>query len=192
MKRPLDAYGDNFPVAEGLYWSPKMPWRHGHVTPSPAASWWFRIGWWTVVAALMGLLVLLAVHEGFSAETAPANRPATVSSSLPGELIVQFHEGVIRYPDGVRSALLHEVQFRPQSLQQLNARFGLIAVERVVNPTQPTQHTFKLVFATRAGLGRTLLAYQHDPAVVSAELVSTPALRRMPQEPVNTLYTRDA
>ena len=185
MRPPLDAYGDNFPVAEGLFWNPRTPWRHGHVTPSPEASWWFRVGWWTVVAVLMGLLVLVAAHDGFSAEPLPS--PGTSS----GTLVVQFYEGALQYPDGAVSALLHEVRFHPESLRQLNARYGLVAVERVVNPTRPTRRLYRLVFATAAGLERTLMAYRHDPHVMSADVDPKNPSRAGGHYGV-PLYTRDA
>ena len=126
---------------------------------------WSQLGWWTVVMILMGLLVLLAVRDGFSAEPVPA-----------GELIVTFDEGAIRYPEGAASALLHQVEFRPASLQRLNARFSLIAVARVVSAAAPTARTFRLRFASQTGLQRALAAYQRDPHVLSAALGS-PNLR---------------
>lgn len=184
--RPLpDTYGDNFPVAEGLFWNPRMPWRHGHVTPSPEASWWFRVGWWTVVVVLMGLLVLVAVHDGFSAELSTGRKAPS------GTLVVRFHEGAIQYPDGAASALLHEVRFHPDSLRRLNARYGLVAVERVVSATQPTQRLYRLVFATAAGLERILTAYRHDPHVDSADMVPRDSSRTRAGRGV-LLYTRDA
>jgi len=133
--------------------------------PSAVPTWLPQLGWWTVVMVLMGLLVLVVVHTGFSEEPAAA-----------GELIVRFHDGALRYPDGAPRALLHQVQFHPMSLQRLNARYGLVAVERVMSQTQATQRMFRLVFASRVGLERVLTAYRHDPYVISAELVDSQSL----------------
>lgn len=156
---PLDTYGDNFPVAKGFPWDPRTPWRHGHAMPGAGARHWSQVGWWTLVVVLMGLLLLVAVRDGFSAEP-----------SAPNELIVTFKEGAIRYPDGAAIALLHRVQFQPPSLQRLNARFGLVAVARVVSPAAPTARTFRLRFASRTGLTRAVAAYQRDPSVQAVAL----------------------
>lgn len=155
----MEPYGDNFPVAQGLFWDPRTPWRHGQAMPSRSARRWAQVGWWAVVAVLMGLLIVLAAREGFSAEPGPSN-----------ELIVTFDEGVVRYPEGAASALLHQVEFRPASLQRLNARFGLVVVVRVINAAAPTARTFRLRFASPTGLARTLVEYRRDPHVLSAAL----------------------
>lgn len=169
MKRPSDIYGDNFPVAGG-FWDPRTPWRHVQTVPSHRAVRWAQVGWWSLVVLLMSLVVLLTVREGYSEEPAA------------GELVVTFREGVIRYPEGMASALFRDVEFRPISLQQLNARFGLVAVARVVSPAKPTASTFRLRFASRTGLRRALAAYQRDPNVRSAAL-DLDALRAAPPSP---------
>lgn len=156
MKPLPETYGDNFPVTAGWSWDPRVPWRHRHATPSAPSPWLRRLGWWTVVTVLMGLLFLWVVHDGFSAEVASG-----------AELIVQFQEGAVQYPDGVSRALLHDVTFAPTSLQRLNACFGLIAVERVTSPTRPTVRMFRLLFAARAGMDRAVAAYRRDPHVLS-------------------------
>ncbi len=181
MKHPLDVYGDNFPVAQGLFWDPRTPWRHGQAMPGRGARRWAQVGWWALVAVLMGLLVLLAAREGFSAEPA-------------GELIVTFDEGAVHYPDGTSNALLHQVEFRPASLQRLNARFGLVAVARVVNAAAPTARTFRLRFASRTGLARTLAEYQRDPHVLSAALGSAaaPPWHAWPRRASAATWTLDA
>lgn len=166
MKPPPEVYGDNFPVADGLSWDPRIPWRHRHAGPHRPAPWLRRIGWWTVVAGLMGLLMLLAAHDGFSA---PAVSEAAGSSAQSGgTLVVQFREGAVRYPDGWRHALLHDVEFLPVSLQRLNACYGLIAMERVTSATRHLPHTFRLLFASPAGMTRAAAAYRGDPHVVFA------------------------
>lgn len=155
MNKPLDAYGDNFPVSEGWFWDPRVPWRHAQVTPT-VKPWWRPVTWWTLVMLLMGLLLLLAAHEGFSDDGA-------------AQLVIRFHDGALIYPDGVLRALSHEVTFHSASLRRLNARFGLIAVERVVSRTRSTHGTFKLLFASTSGLAEALAAYRHDPQVISVE-----------------------
>ena len=63
MRRVPDTYGDNFPATDGSSWNPRIPWRHGHVMPSAVPTWLPRLGWWTVVTILMGLLVFLVVRD---------------------------------------------------------------------------------------------------------------------------------
>lgn len=109
-------------------------------------------------------------------------------------LLVTFQEGAVRYPEQSSKALLHQVRFLPASLQRLNARYGLVTIERVVNPAQSTAQMYRLVFASSMGLDRTLLAYRRDPHVVSASLVlpdPRPAARARSGPPL-ALYTRDA
>lgn len=161
MKPPPDTqYGDNFPATAGWSWDPRVPWRHRHAMPGEPPPWLRRVGWWSLVAMLMGLLFLWAVRDGFSAEAAPSARTAA--------LIVQFREGAVQYPEGMVRVSLHEVQFIPASLQRLNAHFGLIAVERVTSATRPTVRTFRLLFASRTGMARALAAYRQDPHVLAA------------------------
>jgi len=152
-------YGDNFPVAEGWYWDPRVPWRHPHVMPIPPRPWLGRIGWWLVVLVGLGILGLVAAHDGFSAEM-----PASTA------LIVRFHEGAVQLPDGTVRALSPHVAFSSASLQRLNARYGLVVVEQVVSPTQVTSRTFRLLFASTTTAARAVLAYRHDPSVISADI----------------------
>lgn len=182
MPRPPETYGDNFPVSEGWPWDPRTPWRHAHMTPQVPPRWVRRLGWWTLVALLMGLLMLAAAHEGFSA-------PAPASGH---DLLVRFHEGVVGYPEGAPRALLHEVEFRADSLRRLNARYGLVAVERVVNPAESTGSLFRLRFCSVAGLDRTLAAYRRDSHVVSADLAGRQETRATTRDPPLVVPTGDA
>lgn len=178
---PVDIYGDNFPVAKGFFWDPRTPWRHGHAMPGAGARRWPQVVWWTLVVVLMGLLLLVAARDGFSAEPAAAN-----------ELIVTFKEGAVRYPDGAPIALLHRVTFQPPSLQRLNAHFGLVAVARVVNPAAPTARTFRLRFASRTGLTRAIAAYQRDPYVHTVALGPVERHPSAASPRLSTIRTLDA
>ncbi len=180
MQTPPDTYGDNFPVAEGLGWNPRTPWRHAHVTPTTPPPWVRQLGWWTLVMILMGGLLMLAAHDGFSEEAAPT------------DLIVQFHEEVLHYPEGTPRLLAPRVAFEPVSLQRLSARYGLIEVQRVASPTALTRHLFRLRFAASSGMAQLLEAYRGDPHVAAAELFrGLPAASTRSRAP-SLLFTRKA
>lgn len=169
--------GDNYPVAAGFAWDPRAPWRHRTMTSPPAPRWLCWIGWWAVVMVLMGALLLLTVHDGFSEEGAAASL-----GTPSAKLIVCFHDGAVRYPEGAPWAFVDEVEFVPPSLGQLNARWGLIAVERVRSAATLTPWTFRLVFASRVGLERVLASYQRHPAVTWAA-AAMPTDRGGPRPP---------
>ncbi len=180
MHTPPDTYGDNFPVAEGLGWNPRTPWRHAHVTPTAPPPWVRQLGWWTLVMLLMGGLLMLAARDGFSEEPAPA------------ELVVWFQEGVLRYPEGTPRLLVPRVEFEPASLQRLSARYGLIEIQRVASPTALTRHVFRLRFAASSGMDQLLEAYRRDPHVVAAEVLrGVPAASTRSHAP-SLLFTRKA
>lgn len=180
MHTPPDSYGDNFPVAEGLGWSPRTPWRHAHVTPSIPPPWVRRLGWWTLVMLLMGGLLVLAAHDGFSEEPAQA------------ELVVWFQEGALQYPEGTPRLLVPRVAFEPASLQRLSARYGLIEVQRVASPTALTRHLFRLRFAASSGLEQLVAAYRRDPHVVAAELLHRTPTASTRARASSLLFTRKA
>lgn len=180
MQTPPDTYGDNFPVAEGLGWNPRTPWRHAHVTPTVPPPWVCRLGWWTLVVLLMGGLLMLAAHDGFSEEPAPA------------ELVVWFQEGALHYPEGTPRLLVPRVEFESSSLQRLGAQYGLIEVQRVASPTALTRHVFRLRFAASSGMAQLVEAYRRDPHVVAAEIFhGSPGASRRPHGP-SWLFTRKA
>ncbi len=56
MKYSDKALGDNFPVAEGLNWNPRIPWRHGKVV-TPANTLLKGFAWLAVAVALIVLLI---------------------------------------------------------------------------------------------------------------------------------------
>lgn len=177
MKRPSDTYGDNFPVVGG--WDPRTPWRHAQALPGSRRT-LAQIGWWSLVVILMSLVLLLAARDGFSEEPTPS------------DLVVTFQDGVVGYPEGEAHALSNRVEFRSASLRQLNARFGLVTVTRVISPAQPTASTFRLRFASQTGLDRALTAYRRNPHVRAAALYRSPAFALRPQHRAPPVSTLDA
>lgn len=187
MKPPLDTYGDNFPVAEGFSWNPRVPWRHAHVRPGQKVSWVRWAGWWMLVMVLMGALLVLATQDGFSEEPALTKWERSPS----GELLVRFKEGALSYPDGASRVLIHQVQFGSASLRDLGVRYGLITIEQVRSPDRLTRRLFRLHFASQFGLERALAEYRKNPGVISAEMVpGLPSPKNLPGQA--SVYTRDA